>query len=225
MSKPTQNSLISLSKSAQTWLRQSREEIRRPKKTMKRARWVAITRPPYKQHSPRASKRRCGVRKSQEIYIRRRVEGSTRTRSWGLACRFPASLHLMTSSDSDTYSQCITMEPCVVVTLKVNAVLALSRIMNNADRTKKILREAGLLKANLRVTYGVTAIKTSWTPLNTTIWTTESVQATRKAGVVGVTLVEITTTATIESVEIEVVIELRLALTERIKQNIEQIIF
>ena len=61
------------------------------------------------------------------------------------------------------------MEPCVVVTLKVNAVLALSRIMNNADRTKKILREVGLLKANLRVTYGVTAIRTSWTPLNTTI--------------------------------------------------------
>ena len=61
------------------------------------------------------------------------------------------------------------MEPCVVVTLKVNAVLALSRIMNNADRTKKILKEEGLLKANLRVTYGVTAIRMSWTPLNTTI--------------------------------------------------------
>ena len=136
---------------------------------MKRARWVAITRPPYKQHSLRVSKRRCGKRKSQEIYIRRRAVGSTRTRSSGLDCQSPASLLRMTSSDSDTYSQCITMEPCVVATLKVNAALALSRIMNNADRTKKIRREAELLKANSRVIYGVTAIKTSWTPLNTTI--------------------------------------------------------
>ena len=53
-----------------------------------------------------------------------------------------------------------------------------------------------------------------------------SVQATGSevAGVVEVTLVEITTT-TIEAVEIEVVIELRQELTERINQNIEQIIF
>ena len=56
-----------------------------------------------------------------------------------------------------------------------------------------------------------------------------SVQATGSevAGVVEVTLVEITTTttATIEAVEIEVVLELRQALSEMINQNIEQIVF
>ena len=211
MSKPTQNSLMRLSKSAQTWLRQSREEIPRQKKTMKRARWVAITRPPYKQHSLRASKRRCGMRKSHEMYIRRRAVGSTRTRSSGLDCRSPASLLQMTSSDSDTYFICITVEPCEAVILKENAAQALSRIMNNADRTKRIRREAGLPKANLRVTYGDTAIRTSWTPLNTTIWSITSVLATGKVAQ--------------EAVEIEVVIELRQALTETINQNIEQIVF
>ena len=99
----------------------------------------------------------------------------------------------------------------MAVILKENAALALSRIMNNADRTKRILREVGLPKANLRVTYGDTAIKTSWTPLNTTIWSITSVQATGKVAQ--------------EAVEIEVVIELRQALTETINQNIEQIVF
>ena len=116
---------------------------------MQRARWVAITRPLYKQHSLRASKRRCGKRKSRGIYIIRRVVASTRTRSSGQACRFQASLHRTMSSDSDTYSPCTTMEPCVAVTLKVNVALALCRIMNNADRTKKTLRKEGVPKANL----------------------------------------------------------------------------
>ena len=83
--------------------------------------------------------------------------------------------------------------------------------MNNVDRMKKMRREAGLHKANLRVTYGDTAIRTLWTPLNTTIWSITSVQATGKVAQ--------------EAVEIEVVIELRQAPTETINQNIEQIVF
>ena len=181
----TQNSLMLWSKSAQTWWRRSRAEIQRQKKTMKRARWVAITRPLYKQHSLRASKRRCGKRKSRGIYIIRRVVGSMRTRSSGQVCRFQASLPRTMSSDSDTYSPCTTMEPCAAVTLKVNVALALCRIMNNADRTKKILRKEGVPKANLRVTYGVTAIKTSWTP-TMTIQSTMSVLPTEVVEVVGI---------------------------------------
>ena len=155
---------------------------------MKRARWVAITRPLYKQHSLRASKRRCGKRKSRGIYIIRRVVGSMRTRSSGQVCRFQASLPRTMSSDSDTYSPCTTMEPCAAVTLKVNVALALCRIMNNADRTKKIPRKEELPKANLRVTYGVTAIKTSWTP-TMTIQSTMSVLPTEVVEVVGIEVV------------------------------------
>ena len=181
----TQNSLMLWSKSAQTWWRRSRAAIQRQTKTMKRGRWVAITRPLYKQHSLRASKRRCGKRKSRGIYIIRKVVGSTRTRSSDQACQSQASLHRMMSSDSDTYSPCTTMEPCVAVTLKVNVALALCRIMNNAGRTKKMLRKVGVPKANLRVTYGVTAIKTSWTP-TMTIQSTMSVLPTEVVEVVGI---------------------------------------
>ena len=189
MPKPTENSLISLSKSAQTWWRLSRVGMERQAKTMQRARWVAITSPLYSKHLLKESKRGCGVRKSRGMYTRRRVEGSTKIRSSGLACRSPESLPLTTSSDSDTYSPCTIMERCVVETLKESAVQVPCKTMSNVDRTKKIRREVEVPKANLRVTYGDMAILTSWT-LTTTITPTMTVEAVGvAAGVVGVTKV------------------------------------